>query len=56
MRKQNEEKSRVRNSVKAKRVYKTPRLVEFGSVAKLTAGSGNSLPFDTGTANRMMGA
>jgi hypothetical protein len=48
MRKQSEEKSRLGKSVKAKRAYETPRLIEFGSVAKLTAGSGTNPPNDSG--------
>ena len=47
MRKHNEEKSRIRKSAKPKRAYETPRLIEFGSVAKLTAASGTLPPADT---------
>jgi hypothetical protein len=46
MRKHNEEKSRIRKSAKPKRAYETPRLIEFGSVAKLTAASGTQPPGD----------
>jgi hypothetical protein len=33
---------------RAKRLYSRPRLIEYGSVAKLTASGGSSLPVDGG--------
>ncbi|HUA35240.1 MAG TPA: lasso RiPP family leader peptide-containing protein [Candidatus Binataceae bacterium] len=46
MRKQQEEISSKRKEKRAKRAYNAPRLIEFGSVTKLTAGTGTSLPND----------
>jgi len=37
----------------AKKPYVSPRLVEYGNVAKLTSGFGSTTPFDQGTTNRM---
>lgn len=46
MRKEPEEFSSKRKEPKAKRAYQAPRLIEFGSVAKLTAGGGTIAPTD----------
>ena len=46
MRKHQEEISSKRKEKAAKRAYKAPRLIEFGSVTKLTAGTGTQLPND----------
>jgi hypothetical protein len=48
MRKQREEISSKRRDSKAKKAYESPRLIEFGSVTKLTAGFGTVLPNDAG--------
>jgi len=37
---------------RSKRVYVRPRLIEYGSVAKLTASNGSQLPTDGGGARK----
>lgn len=56
MRKQHEEKSRHTATTGAKRAYQSPRLIEYGSVAKLTAANGTQNPTDggTGSVNKRM--
>ncbi len=56
MRKQHEEKGRTK-SLETRRAYQSPRLIEYGSVAKLTATNGTAPPTDggTGTLNKRMG-
>jgi hypothetical protein len=55
MRKQHEEKGRTTKNIRAKRAYESPRLIEYGSVAKLTAGNGTSPPIDQPPAGNGMG-
>jgi hypothetical protein len=55
MRKQHEEKGRSTGTNRAKRAYESPRLIEYGSVAKLTAGTGTQPPIDQPPAGNGMG-
>jgi hypothetical protein len=49
MRKEREEFSSKRKEPRAKRAYQAPRLIEYGSVAKLTAGGGTVISTDIKT-------
>jgi hypothetical protein len=57
MRKQHEEKGRPSNVIGTKRAYRSPKLIEYGSVSKLTATNGTLPPTDggTGALNKRMG-
>jgi hypothetical protein len=53
MRKKDEARTQKKNQ--AKRAYESPRLIEFGSVAKLTASTGTQPPSDGPSGGMMMG-